>query len=132
MPIHDDEQFERYLKEFHPLAPAAVPAEKRRQSPLLRMIALAAAAAVVLGVVVLSISYRPDRTHLPHDAAHESGSEQLVNTQPLTIRAANALLATAPSFEAAVEEIAFPAKAIPLPKGEHSAIAELGKEKTKL
>jgi hypothetical protein len=61
-----------------------------------------------------------------------AGTEQLVTTPPLTIRGANALLATAPTFKAAVDEMAFSSRTTPLPKDKHSALTELSKEKTKL
>jgi hypothetical protein len=131
VPINDDEQFELYLKEFHPLVPEMLPTGKQGQRRVSRMVALAAwasAAAVALGVVALTISPHLDGTRSSLGKAQDLGVEHLVNSQPLTIRGANALLSTAPSFEAGVDEMAFPPKAIPLPKGKHSAIAALGKE----
>jgi hypothetical protein len=59
-------------------------------------------------------------------------TEHLVNPHPLTIRDANALLATAPSFKAAVDGMAFQSKAISLPKDKRSALAVLSEEKNKL
>jgi hypothetical protein len=132
VPINDDERFELYLKEFRPLVPKVLPTEKQGERRAPRMVAWVAAAAAVLGVVALTISLRPDGTRASLGKEQESEVEHLVNTQPLTIRSANALLSTAPSFEAGVDEMAFPPKAAPLPKGEHSAITALGKEETKL
>jgi hypothetical protein len=134
VPIHEDEQFERYLKEFHPLAPDALPTEKRKDRRAPRIVALAAwvaAAAAVLGVVALTIFPRLDGTHSSLGAVPEFSTERLANTQPLTVRRANALLATAPSFEEAVEEMAFPPPATQLPKDKHSALAVLSKEEIK-
>jgi hypothetical protein len=133
--IHDDEQFEKYLKEFRPSAPAALPSEKKSGKsgrPAPRMVALVAAAAALLGVVVFTFSFRLNHGFSSRDAARADGAEQLRNPQPLTIRSANALLLSAPSFEAAVDEMVLPPQATPLPKDKHSAIAVLSKQRTKL
>ena len=54
--IHDDEQFERYLKQFRPLAPDALPTVKHRSSR--RTFVLAAWAAVAaVAIIALLILY---------------------------------------------------------------------------
>jgi hypothetical protein len=129
-----DARFEAYLKQFRPLAPAPLPLERpgraSRRSFALAASAAAAAAILVAALIVFhSHAGGPQVTPLTESLA---GTEQLVDTPPLTIRSANALLATAPSFKAAVDEMAFSSKATPLPKDKHSALTELSKEKTKL
>ncbi len=49
---------------------------------------------------------------------------ELANSEPLTIRTANAMLAQAPSAKAAIDSVAW--------QSQKTALAELGKEKTKL
>ena len=131
MPIPDEERFEHYLKQFRPLAPeplhAETPARTIRRPFVLAVWATAAAA--VLIVAVLALYFRTGR---PQAIEKVAGTEQLVNAQPLTIRSANALLASSSSFKAAVDEMAFEPKATPLSKEKHSALAVLSKEKTKL
>jgi hypothetical protein len=141
VPILPDDQFESYLRRFRPLAPEALPKHiGRRTWSMAVLAAWAAAAAIMLGAVMLTISPRLSQTHSPlvaekraePSAKREGGAAQLVNPQPLTIRSANALLATAPSLKAALDEMAFPPHAAPAPKDKRSALAELAEEKTKL
>jgi len=54
------------------------------------------------------------------------------DSQPLTMRSANALMAKAPSFKTMVDDMAFRSQTVPLPKGKRSAVGVLGKEKIKL
>ena len=130
MLIHDDEQFEKYLKEFRPLAPAALPDEKKRSAS--RIVALVAAAAALLGIVVFTFSLRTNHDSPSRDIARADSDERLLNRQPLTIHSANALLLSAPSFEVAIDEVVSPPQPTPLPKDKHSAIAVLSKQRTKL
>ncbi|MFZ0759592.1 MAG: hypothetical protein WAM69_06525 [Candidatus Sulfotelmatobacter sp.] len=142
MPIHDDEQFEGYLKGFRPLATEALPTEKRKhrraRSKAASQFAWAASAAVMLGAVMLTISSGLKHIHSSQSKQSTEGRQQSVvtpqpaNIQPLTIRSANALLATAPSFKAALDEMAFPGQTTPASKGKRSALAELTKEDEKL
>lgn len=135
MPIQDDEQFEKYLKQFRPVTPEALPVKEQvraRRRPLLFAAWAAVAAAVILVTVMLAMrSYqRPS----PQEAAGANGTtlELINNLQPLTIRSANELLARAPSFKAAVESVAFQTGSVPVAEGKHSALALLSKEKIKL
>jgi hypothetical protein len=130
----DDQRFEAHLKQFRPLAPAPLQIEGLGFTPKRSFVLAAwtAAAAAVLVVAVIVFHSRTDGPHVAPPIESLEGAEQLVNTPALTIRSANALLATAPSFQAAVDEMAFSSKATPLPKDKHSALAELSKEKTKL
>jgi len=133
-PIADpaiDEKFEAYLKQFRPLAPQPLPVESHVHAPRRWLVfALATAAAAVVAVAVLAFHARPGRITPPVESV--AIADQVAKPQSLTIRTANALLATAPSFKDALDGMAFPPKPAPLPTDKHSALAELSQEKTKL
>jgi hypothetical protein len=130
----DDEQFEAYLKRFHPIAPEPVPTlsvgHSSRPSPSLRIWLAAVAAILVIGAVTLHI--RSSRIVVSNTASDAAVAEWHAPSQPLTMGSANAWLATAPSFKAAVDELAFRSRTCPLPQGKQSAVAVLSKEKTGL
>ncbi len=134
MPIPDnDEQFERYLKQFRPLIPESLPSEKHggaTRGPF--AFAAWAATAAVLLTAWLTMRPRPKPTPLPYETASLAAVEQLTNPQPLTIGSANALLARAASFKAAFDQLAFQPQATQLSKGTHSALAALSKENARL
>jgi hypothetical protein len=127
-----DDRFEAYLKRFHPLSIATLPVE--RPSRTIRrgfVLVTTGAAAVILLVAAIVAHSRAGRTDKLEAVANAVGAERLANTRPLTMRSANLLLAAAPSFEAAVEEMAFPPQTTPLPKDQHSALAVLSEERIK-
>jgi hypothetical protein len=130
----DDEQFEAYLKRFHPIAPEPVPAlsvgHSSRRSPSLGIWLAAVAAILVIGAVALHI--RSSRIVVSNTASDAAVAERHAPSQPLTMRSANAWLATAPSFKAAVDDLAFRSQTSPLPQGKQSAVAVLSKEKIRL
>lgn len=134
MQTPDDEQFEAYLKRFHPIAPEPVPAlsvghSSRRSLPL--GIWLAAVAAILaIGAVILHV--RSSRIVVSNTASDAAVAERHAPSEPLTMRSANAWLATAPSFKAAVDDLAFRSQTSPLPQGKQSAVAVLSKEKIRL
>jgi hypothetical protein len=127
-----DEKFETHLKQFRPVDPQPLPVERRVHAPQRWFVlaAWAAAAAAVVAVAVIGFHARPGRIAPPVETF--AIVDQLVKPQSLTIRTANALLATAPSFKEAIDQMAFPPKPAPLPADKHSALAELSKEKIKL
>ena len=134
MQTPDDEQFEVYLKRFHPIAPEPVPTLRVghasvRSVPLGIWLA-AVAAMLFVGAVILHI--RSNRVVVPNPAHDVALAEQYAPTGPLTMRSANAWLATAPSFKAAVDDLAFRSQTSPLPQGKQSAVAVLSKEKIRL
>ena len=134
MQTPDDEQFEAYLKRFHPIAPEPVPTLRvghasPRSVSLGRWLA-AVAAILVIGAVILHI--RSNRVVVPNAAHDVALAERHVPAGPLTMRSANAWLATAPSFKAAVDDLAFRSQTRPLPQGKQSAVAVLSKEKIRL
>jgi hypothetical protein len=130
----DDEQFEAYLKRFHPIAPESVPALRvgyasRRSVSLGSWLAAVAAIAVVCAVI---LHIRSNRVVVPNAAHDVAFAERHAPAGPLTMRSANAWLATAPSFKAAVDGLAFRSQTSPLPQGKQSAVAVLSKEKIRL
>ena len=134
MPLSDDERFENYLKQFHPLAPEALPTEKRggARQRLSVFAAWVAAAVVVLIVTVLMMRPRSKPAHSEESTGSIARVGQLTYPQALTIGSANALLARAPSFKAAIDRVAFPPQTEQLPQGTQRLLAVLGKEDTNL
>jgi len=129
-----NEKFELYLKQFRPLAPQPLPVESRVHAPRRWLVFAtgAAAAAAVVAVAIVAFHPRPGQPSNAPPAESFAIADQLAKPQSLTIRTANALLATAPSFKDALDGLAFPPKPAPLPADKHSALAELSKEKIKL
>lgn len=134
MQTPDDEQFEVCLKRFHPIAPEPVPTLRvghaSRRSVSVGTWLAAVAAILVIGVVILHIS--SNRVVDPRAARDVAFAERHVPSEPLTMRSANAWLATAPSFKAAIDALAFRSQTSPLPQGKQSAVAVLSKEKIRL
>ena len=134
MQTPDDEQFEAYLKRFHPIAPEPVPTlsvgHSSRRWPPLGIWLAAVAAILVIGAVILQI--RTSRIVVSNTASDAAVAERHAPSEPLTMRSANAWLATAPSFKAAVDDLAFRSQTSPLPQGKQSAVAVLSKEKIRL
>ena len=134
MQTRDDEQFEVYLKRFHPIAPEPILTLRvgygSRRSLSLGAWLAAVAAILVIGTVILHI--RSHRVVVPNTARDVAFAERHAPSEPLTMRSANAWLATAPSFKAAVDDLAFRSQTSPLPQGKQSAVAVLSKEKIRL
>jgi hypothetical protein len=134
----DDEQFEAYLKRFHPIAPAPVPTlsvgHSSRRSPSLGIWLAAVAAILVIGAVIgaVILHIRGSRMVVSNKASDAVVAGQHAPAEPLTMRSANAWLATAPSFKAAVDDLAFRSQTSRLPQGKQSAVAVLSKEKIRL
>lgn len=132
MPIRDDEQFEKYLKQFSPVEPEPLMAKEQvkiRRRPMVFTAWAAVAAAILIALMVSALLHR----HAP--PAKEAGTsvppvEEFNNPQPLTIAKADALLAHAPSFKAAVDNMAFQPESKPISEGRYSALALLSKEET--
>lgn len=132
MPTSDDERFESYLKQFHPLVPDALPVGKSEgafsRQWALRMWAVSAATVIVLSV----LSFRLVHRGVPGGSMNPEPVGVIVPMQPLTMRDANALLAGAPSYQAALDNLAFHHWSSTVPKDKQSALAVLAKEKIKL
>ena len=115
MQTPDNEQFEAYLKRFHPIAPE--PVFTLRVGHLSRRsllpgpwLAAVAAILVVIGAAILLI--RNNRVVVSDTASDAALSERHAPSEPLTMRSANSWLATAPSFKAAVNDLAFRSQSI--------------------
>jgi hypothetical protein len=102
-----DAQFERYLKQFRPLAPEKMPLEEylptRWRPRVLASWAAVAAVAIVAFLILYPRVRRPDERDVQW-----TGVADTQTSQPLTIRSANALLDSAPSFKVAVDALAVP------------------------
>lgn len=126
MPVHhDDEHFERYLKQFRPLAPEPLASEGHsfvRRRPVLAACVATAAVAAVLLFAHLNWNHSPVARRTPPPVG------QITQLEPLTIGRANASLAHAASFKAGIDRQAFQVEGGQTSKGEHSALAVLSKE----
>jgi hypothetical protein len=135
VPIHDDEQFERYLRQFRPTDPTSLPTEKHgrltRRGVVFAATGAAAAAALV---VLLTQPSRPGSGETVHGngTGASIGVERLRTPSPLTIHIANSLLAQSPSVRTTLDRMAFQSQSMPVPEGKHSAFAVLSKENDKL
>ena len=135
MPIPDDEKFEEYLRQFKPLAADPLPAGRRRPLWQFWLYAVPAAAALaILLVFFITERYRTGLrvSPLAENPGSSAGGGDLVTSEPLTLHAANDLLAHAPSFNAALDNVAFHRQRSKLPQGSLSALAALSKEDIKL
>ena len=132
MPDSDDERFETYLKQFRPLVPDALPAQGIRLDPRRHLVLTLCAVGSVMAMVILGVAALRVLNHRVTGESDQSATVKRVEQTPLTMRRANALLATAPSYKAVMNELAFPVKSPTVPKDKQSALAVLGKEKIKL
>jgi hypothetical protein len=134
VPTPEDERFERYLKQFRPLAPETLQIEKHERATRLPFVFAkwTTVAAAMLIAAVLTNQSRLKPTHSPSGTGSPATVERLTSSQPLTIGSANRLLARAPSVKAAVDQVAFRSQTTPLSKGTQSALAVLSKENIKL
>jgi hypothetical protein len=131
VPIPDDERFERYLRQFQPVAAEPLPLGKRARAIWRWWVFALPAAALAVLVSVLAVFFHRRPAQSP-SAKNMVGIEQVTNAQPLTLGRANHLLAHAPSFKAALDGVAFQRQRSPLSGGTRSALATLSKEDIKL
>ena len=133
MSIHDDEQLEKYLKQFRPVEPEPLMAKEQfriQRRPLVFAAWAAVAVAILLAVLLSVLIHKPAQPAREANAARPN-VENLNNPQPLTIASANALLAKAPSFKVAVDDMAFRSESKPISEGTYSMLALLSKEEIK-
>lgn len=136
MQTPDDEQFEMYLKRFDPIAPDPIPAlgmggASRR--PFALGIGIAVSAAILLvGIILVVHSRSTSRVALSNTVRDAASAERHAPMEPLTTRSASAWLTAAPSFKAAIDDLAFRSQSNSIPQNEQSAVAVLSKEKIKL
>ena len=127
----DNERFEKYLKQFRPLIADNLPVEIRpaaRRHPPVAVWAMGALAVVIFVLTSLRILNH----RVPDQANHPVAIKLPMPTPSLNIVRANNLLATAPSYKAVMNELAFPSNSLSISKDKQSALAVLGKEKIKL
>ena len=134
MPSRDDARFESYLKQFRPVASPPLPAEMSARPCRNWLLAAAslAAVAIVLIVAAFNLQVRSDRLSARPGARLGASAERVENPEPLTLCSANALLASAPSFKAAIDEVSFQPPKVPPAHGKTSALLVLSKEKSRL
>lgn len=132
MPTPDDERFEFYLKQFRPLLPDALPISTPERSWRRHWVfgigSAGAAALIILGL----IGFRVIPSRVPVRPGNPQPVSIASRMRPLTMRDANSLLATAPSYRVVLDEMAFHPQASTVPKDKQSAVAVLSKEKIKL
>jgi hypothetical protein len=134
--IPDDDQFEKYLKQFRPVAGEPLMVKEKaeaRSRPLVFAACAAVAAAIVLAVVMSVLVHKPTQPPGPTEEASTTrvSMEEFGNPPPLTIASANALLESAPSFKAAIDNMAFQQESKPISEGRYSLLALLSKEDVK-
>src|ERR1051326_5778234 len=98
VPDSDDERFETYLKQFRPLVPDALPAKKIRPEPRRRLVLTICTVGIVVGMVILGVAALRVLNHRITPESGQSATVKGLEPTPLTMRRANALLATAPSY----------------------------------
>ena len=132
MPNPDDERFAIYLKQFRPLPPDALPVDEIGQASDRHFGLTVWVVGGVVAIMILGAVSLPVLNHRATVNSDQSAVNLPPPTPPLTVRSANALLATSPSYRSVMNELAFPTKSSPAAKDKQSALAVLGKEKIKL
>lgn len=134
MQIRNDEQFEAYLKKFRPLAPSPLREARSYRTRRLSAIAKwALASAATIAAVALGFHLRSRVTHVPENAG---GGIAAIGKGPipqaLTMRGAADLLESTGSLEAALDDVAFQPRVIPIAKEKsRSALAARSEEENK-
>ncbi|HZR64222.1 MAG TPA: hypothetical protein VFA85_03685 [Terriglobales bacterium] len=120
------DEFEKYLKQFRPIAAKDLAIQPAAQSkPRFHFWwawAFSGATLLIAVAVLLKFEGRP---------AIDPAITEVPNSSALTVRRANAELSTGYSPKQALDRLAFPLKP-QLPEGQQSALNVLGQEKTKL
>ena len=132
MPSLDDEQFERYLKQFRPSAPEALPVNAPERATRRSFILAWAGGAACVLAVALSVHFPATAPHSGDRADNAAADRKVTTQEPLTLGRANALLAESPSVKNALDGLAFHSQPAQLRSGELSALNVLSKEKSKL
>jgi hypothetical protein len=130
----DDEQFELYLKQFDPIAlepMLRIDIASRRPFGLGTELA-AFAAIFILGIILVWHVRSSSRVVVSSTVRDAVSAERHAPLEPLTMRTASAWLTAAPSFKAAIDDLAFRSQSNPMPQDKQSAVAVLSKEKIKL
>ena len=128
MSIPDEERFEAYLKQFKALSPDPLPLEHRQSLRTRWIVGIAAAVTAILSFTALHTS----RGHGTTSVVNPVRVEAHAPSQPLTLRSANDMLRTQPSYKAALDALAISDRKSAIPDDKQSAIAVLAKERIKL
>jgi hypothetical protein len=128
----EDEQFETYLKQFRPLVPDLLPVNQTRLAPRRHFGLTIRAAGPVVAMAIVGTAGLLILNHRRDEESYQATKVKLLASGPLTVRRADDLLASAPSYKALMSELTFPPKSSPVPKDKQSALAVLSKEKIKL
>jgi hypothetical protein len=104
----------------------------RRSLSLGTWLAAVAAILVISAIGAVILHLRSNRVAVSNTGSDVALAERHAPSEPLTMRSANALLAKAPSFKAAVDDLAFRSQTSALPRDRQSAVAVLSKEKIRL
>lgn len=134
MPNLDDDRLETYMKKFRPLpvAPLAldVPAAPARKPKHLGITVWTLSAAAILALSVYLL--RPAAHHAIESEGNSMAHARQYSAQPLTLRAANALLVNSSSFADVLASLeSDSAAAARIPKDKESALAVLSQEDLK-
>ena len=131
MPTLDDDRFEAYLRQFQPVVPDGLPVKERSNGRWRHWVQISLAGATAI-VILGSVTFRIIKHRVAQKPGNPISVEMIEPTHPLRIADANTLLATAPSYRSAMQELAFRPEGSTFPKNKHSALAALAKEKIKL
>jgi len=112
--------------------PDPLPVKESGPAPR-RHFAFAISVVGAVAMVILSLAgLRITNHHMVVDSNRSDSVQPLRAMPPLTMRDANALLATAPSYKALMNELALRPNNATVSRNKQSAFAVLDKEKTKL
>jgi hypothetical protein len=134
MPVPDNEQFERYLREFRPVIPDALCLEGhvRNKKPYHFLASTAAAAAVFIVLIVFIWSHAETNHSAKVIQDPIEANKPVDATRPFSLGDANTLLAGTPSFKEAIEALTWQAKPSNVSSGARSVLDVLSKEDAKL
>ncbi|HKW16827.1 MAG TPA: hypothetical protein VJO35_04905 [Terriglobales bacterium] len=128
---NDEQQLERYLRQFHPLEPEPLPfasSRRRKNKRSARFAWVAVTAAVLIAVGTWAYMRGGWSSPVLRTTAIRNTREEL---QPLTVGQANTLLFKSSSVRDSLNQMAF-SRAQTVPDRKRSALGVLGEEKTKL
>lgn len=123
----EDQQFERYLRQFRPNGPEPLLIHVNHDRPRWFWIPITVGVAACL---TLALFFGIQRA--PRIESISRSKETEAQFQPFTIARSRDLLAHSGSIKSSLDKIAFGSRSIQLRPGEQSALEILGKEKTKL
>jgi hypothetical protein len=135
--VHElnDSEFETYLRSYRSVVPIALPRPKRNGYRTFRALLVLGTIAAGIAILVagIAVSYtRAGHRGVDHRTLEAASPGDRPSLPPLTVGSANGWLGTAPSMDAALDDLAFRSKNTPSPANNKSAIAVLRQENTTL